>query len=735
MDRTIVYPGAVPLETDLLRTNRFSMTALAMLTQDLIGTSTQASGFTCVPTGPASLAVQVTPGRLYSLQNLDGTAYSSLAADTTHQIVKQGILLDAVTLACAAPATAGFSVNYLIQATYLDSDTALVTLPYYNSSNPSQAYSGPANSGTPQATLRAGTVSLQAKVGIAAATGSQTTPAPDAGYVGLFAVTVANGTTTITSGSISTYSGYPNLGFGADRSTYSPTYTYPVATLGWRNTGLESVTDYFSQVQATDWLSGAPVVDTTAVFNTALGASTAYSIALWGKLAVPGMSFIVGGVAGGPASIFVRKGQHLQGSGMGATRLDAQSAHALNTAATIILGTSSAGVVDSGGQAAEVSELMFLGGPSGFPNIDTTQCAGWSVHEVFCSFPGQGVLAGGADGKLSDSIFDGGLNQIVVTGQNIQLNDNLHYLGNYQISVNSGNDITITGMQSEYAEYASLLLNPTTSSINVGVESSNFIGNTQYGTYQGAILIGGNGVDVSVSNSRFRNLPGMAVAYSTGVGCKLTVGGNTIIDGLATSSAYTQSTTMGGIDCSNMNATISDTTLRNLPGQPILIGGTLAITVIIDGCRFSGNTGGSSEILITNTNAASKVVIRNCIGGGRPLVNSQSTVTVVYDTNVDATAPIAITLVTTATATLTVANKVVGCNFAGTVTLTLPSPAIYPGKTIQVQTYTANAVVSASANVSPLTSPTPGTAILAAIAGKWATLVSNGTSWVVTAGN
>lgn len=41
---------------------------------------------------------------------------------------------------------------------------------------------------------------MSAKAGIAAATGSQVTPAPDAGNVGIMVVTVANGRTTITAG-------------------------------------------------------------------------------------------------------------------------------------------------------------------------------------------------------------------------------------------------------------------------------------------------------------------------------------------------------------------------------------------------------------------------------------------------------------------------------------------------------------------------------------------------------
>lgn len=212
MDRQLIYPAQVPLETDLLNTNRNILSALGLLTQDVLGTTTLVAGLACTPNSPAALNVVIAPGRIYALQSLDATAYSSLAADTTHQIVKQGILLDAITLACAAPVTAGMSINYLIEATYQDADTTPVTLLYYNASNPAQAYSGPNNSGAAQSTQRKGTVVLQAKAGIAATTGTQVTPTADAGYVGLFVVTVANGQATITSGNIAQVVGAPFIG-------------------------------------------------------------------------------------------------------------------------------------------------------------------------------------------------------------------------------------------------------------------------------------------------------------------------------------------------------------------------------------------------------------------------------------------------------------------------------------------------------------------------------------------
>lgn len=214
MDRQIVYPGAIPLETDLLNTNKNAMIGLSKLAAAILGTSTFLNGLACTPTGPASLQVYVAPGEIYSLQNIDGTAYSSIAADTTHAILKQGISLDQLTLSCPAPVTAGQSVNYLIQVAYQDTDSGAVVLPYYNSSNPAQAYAGPANSGATQNTVRKGVCAVSAKAGVAATTGTQTTPAPDAGYIGAFVVTVAYGQTQITAPNISTYAGAPFLPSG-----------------------------------------------------------------------------------------------------------------------------------------------------------------------------------------------------------------------------------------------------------------------------------------------------------------------------------------------------------------------------------------------------------------------------------------------------------------------------------------------------------------------------------------
>jgi hypothetical protein len=65
-------------------------------------------------------------------------------------------------------------------------------------------------------------------------------------------------------------------------------------------------------------------------------------------------------------------------------------------------------------------------------------------------------------------------------------------------------------------------------------------------------------------------------------------------------------------------------------------------------------------------------------------------------------------------------------------TVTLPAAASYTGRVLHFQNYQAQTLVSASSNVVPLAGGAAGTAILSAVAGANATLVSDGTNWIMT---
>ncbi|MDE8348946.1 MAG: hypothetical protein POG74_05600 [Acidocella sp.] len=202
MDRNIVYPGSIPLDTDILGLNRNAMVGIGALTAAVLGNGVVADGLACTPTSPASMTVNVAPGSITQLVPLDASAYGSLAADTSDQIVKTGITLQTTSFTFAVPGTSGQSIIYLIEATFSEADTSPVVLPYVNAANPSQPYSGPSNSGTAQNTQRIARVQLQLKPGAAAISGTQVTPAVDSGWVGLYVITVNYGQTAITANNI-----------------------------------------------------------------------------------------------------------------------------------------------------------------------------------------------------------------------------------------------------------------------------------------------------------------------------------------------------------------------------------------------------------------------------------------------------------------------------------------------------------------------------------------------------
>jgi len=88
----------------------------------------------------------------------------------------------------------------------------------------------------------------------------------------------------------------------------------------------------------------------------------------------------------------------------------------------------------------------------------------------------------------------------------------------------------------------------------------------------------------------------------------------------------------------------------------------------------------------------------------------------------------------TKTADFTVADdetNLINNKSGSTCTVTLPAAASYSGRPLVFQNYQAQTLVSASSNVVPIGGGSAGTAILAAVAGNWAMLISDGTNWVV----
>ena len=89
------------------------------------------------------------------------------------------------------------------------------------------------------------------------------------------------------------------------------------------------------------------------------------------------------------------------------------------------------------------------------------------------------------------------------------------------------------------------------------------------------------------------------------------------------------------------------------------------------------------------------------------------------------------TVTVTADFTVGASSWYINNKSGSTCVVTLPTPSSYVGRQITIKNMQAQLVNSASSNVVPIDSTVAGTAILLAVAGNWATMVSDGTNWIV----
>jgi hypothetical protein len=97
---------------------------------------------------------------------------------------------------------------------------------------------------------------------------------------------------------------------------------------------------------------------------------------------------------------------------------------------------------------------------------------------------------------------------------------------------------------------------------------------------------------------------------------------------------------------------------------------------------------------------------------------------------------VAATTIQTKVADFTLADNekwVINNKSGSTCTVTLPAASAWPGRSVTFKNLQLQTLVSASSNVVPLIGGAAGTAILPGLVGAWATLVSDGTNWVVMA--
>jgi hypothetical protein len=115
-------------------------------------------------------------------------------------------------------------------------------------------------------------------------------------------------------------------------------------------------------------------------------------------------------------------------------------------------------------------------------------------------------------------------------------------------------------------------------------------------------------------------------------------------------------------------------------------------------------------------------------GAGITITNASGSITVARSGGSFSSAPV------TATSNYSIASTdtwIINNKAAASLTVTLPSASTNTGRELTFQNYQLFTVISASSNVVPQGGGSAGTAILAASVGDWATLVSDGTNWIM----
>lgn len=120
-----------------------------------------------------------------------------------------------------------------------------------------------------------------------------------------------------------------------------------------------------------------------------------------------------------------------------------------------------------------------------------------------------------------------------------------------------------------------------------------------------------------------------------------------------------------------------------------------------------GQISAGTGISINNTGSGGTITISNGMGGGAPV---------------------------TKTANFSVAageTWIINNKSGSSCVVTLPTASSNTGRMLSFVNYQAQTLVSASSNVVPLGGGAAGTAILDAVVGNWATMVSDGTNWII----
>jgi hypothetical protein len=265
-------------------------------------------------------------------------------------------------------------------------------------------------------------------------------------------------------------------------------------------------------------------------------------------------------------------------------------------------------------------------------------------------------------------------------------------------------------------------------------------------------ILKGNGTAISAATSGTDYAPatsGTSILYGDGAGGFSNV---TIGTGVAFSGGTLSATGSGGTVTSVAALTLGTTgtdlssTVANGTTTPVITLQVPTASAVNRGALSAAdwttfNNKGSGSVTSVSVVSANGLAGTVATATTTPAITLSTSITGILKGNgtaISAAAanvdyvPIATVLTKTADYTITGTDAWIINNKSGsTFTLTFPAASSWTGRYITVKNLQAQLVVSASSNVVPIDSTTAGTAILLNVVGNWATLVSDGTNWVI----
>lgn len=271
-------------------------------------------------------------------------------------------------------------------------------------------------------------------------------------------------------------------------------------------------------------------------------------------------------------TVYIRKGQHLRGVGLGAARITVPVTPGPTTFLLgygLIFGVET---IDAGGLPPSISYLATEGGRPSKPLIDAQSVAGASVNNLFITSAGIGISGAGGDISITNCTLDICATAIRVIGSRNVINSCSFFNNNVDLSIASKSyDWIISDCLFAYYKFGSINFNCLTDEIkNISIDNCHFLLNDQYATNVGTIDIQTGNPSINITNTKFNNHKGYAIKQTTTGLVKASVK-DCHFDIEKTNPAYAQSTTAAGLLIGEGDWLIEGNKFTNLLGENITV--------------------------------------------------------------------------------------------------------------------------------------------------------------------